>query len=272
MKNKSVKAQSKSKKILFLLPSLIGFLIFFIIPFLYSFYYAFVDSAFSKRFVGLANFSALLKNEYFILAMKNTLLFTVLSVPLIMLLSIVIALMLLRFARNMPFVRNAFFLPVLLPSAAIITVWNAYLTDVSDAMPFLSLLIIFLWKYSGLNIMLILTALTGVNRDMLEAARIDGASPIQQTLFFTLPNIMPTLFFTLILSVVNSMKIFRESYLLWGSHPDENVYMLQNFLNNHFEKLNYQNISTAAILFALLVYAVVAILFRAERKWSESVW
>ena len=79
-------------------------------------------------------------------------------------------------------------------------------------------------------------------------------------------------FFTLILTVVNSLKIFRESYLLYGYYPDEGVYMLQNYLNNHFAKLNYQNIGAAAVLFAVVVYSIVAILFALEKKWSDSIW
>jgi multiple sugar transport system permease protein len=80
------------------------------------------------------------------------------------------------------------------------------------------------------------------------------------------------LFFTFILSMVNSLKIYRESYLLWGSYPDKSVYMLQNYLNNHFAKLNYQNISTAAILFFIAIYSIVAFVFMLEKRLSEQIW
>ena len=259
----------KRTDILFLLPSLCGFLAFFIVPFFYSFVYAFTDNAFNMEFAGAANFTALFGSRYFRLAMKNTLSFTAAAVPLSMLLSVVIAVLLVRFASKLPFVKSAFFLPVLLPSAVIVMLWQAYVSDFS---PFSSLLLIFLWKYMGLNIMLILTALSGMNKDMLDAARIDGAGLLRRTWHVILPNIAPTLFFTFVLSAVNSLKIFRESYLLYGSYPDESVYMLQNYLNNHFAKLNYQNISTAAIVFAVILYTVVAVLFLAEKKWSERIW
>ena len=120
--------------------------------------------------------------------------------------------------------------------------------------------------------MLLLTALTGMKKDMIDAAKIDGAGTIRMTWYIVLPNITPTLFFTFILSVVNSLKIFRESFLLYSSYPDESVYMLQNYLNNHFQKLNYQNISTAAIFFAVIVYTIVAVVFRAENKWGKQIW
>jgi len=260
----------KRTDIFFLLPSLLGFLTFFIIPFFWSFTYAFSESAFSREFAGLDHFTALFESEFFRLAMVNTGRFTLAAVPLCMILSILAAMLTAYFAGRISFVRSAFFLPVILPSATIVMLWQAYISEAVP--PFPSLLVIFLWKYSGLNIMLLLTALTGMNRDMLDAAKMDGAGIFRQTWHVTLPNIAPTLFFTFILTVVNSLKIFRESYLLYGAYPDESVYMLQNYLNNHFDKLNYQNISTAAIIMAVFVYAVVAVVFVIEKKWSERIW
>lgn len=259
----------KRRDILFLLPSLVGFLAFFIVPFVYSFYYAFTENAFTHKFVGFDNFKALFGSEFFKLAMENTLRFTAVSVPIVMVGSIILALLIARYAPALPFVKSAFFLPVILPSATIVMLWNAFMADTP---PFSSLLLIYLWKYGGLNVMLILTALTGMDKDMLDAAKIDGAGAIYRTWSVTLPNIAPALFFTFILSVVNSLKIFRESYLLYGGYPDSSVYMLQNYLNNHFAKLNYQNISTAAIFFASVVYTVVAFVFAAEKKWSSRIW
>ncbi len=260
----------KKKSDIFLLAfSLAGFTVFYVAPFLRSLGYAFLDNAFTKRFAGLGNFSALFKNEYFLLGMKNTLLFTAVSVPLAMAFSLAVSLLTVSFAGDMPFVKGAFFLPVLLPSATIVTLFSRY---ASSLPPFLALLIIFIWKYSGLNIILMMTALGSMEKGMLEAAKIDGAGAIRRTFKITVPNILPVLFFTLILSIVNSLKIYRESYLLYGEYPDKSVYMLQNYLNNHFEKLNYQNIATAAVIFAAGLYAVVGILLRAERKRSEEIW
>ncbi len=260
----------KRSDILFILPSLAGFLTFFVVPFFYSFTYAFTESVFVKDFVWFDNFINLFKNDFFRLALKNTGIFTVCSVPLTMVLSTLTALLIARFAGKLPFVKSAFFLPVILPSATIVMLWQAYINEAVP--PFDSLIIIYLWKYGGLNVMLILTALTGMNKEMLDAAEIDGAGLLRTTWHVTLPNIAPTLFFVFILSVVNSLKIFRESYLLYSNYPDDSVYMLQNYLNNHFEKLNYQNISAAAIIFAVIVYTVVAVVFWVEKKWSEQIW
>jgi multiple sugar transport system permease protein len=215
----------KRSDILFLLPSIAGFLTFFVVPFFYSFYYAFIDNAFSKNFVWFDNFKALLANEYFRLAMMNTLRFTLIAVPLIMIFSIAAAILISQYALKFSVVQSAFFLPVLLPSASFVMFWQAYLNDIQ---PFNSLVLFYIWKFAGLNIMLILTALCTVPKEIIEAADIDGAGKFKKVRRILLPMISPTLFFTFILSIVNSLKIFRESYLLYGAYPDENIYMLQN--------------------------------------------
>lgn len=259
----------KRKDIFLICFSLAGFAVFYIIPFVRSLEYAFVGNAFTKEFVGLSNFLMLFKNEYFLLGLKNTIVFTLVSVPLIMAFSLAASMAAVRFANDVSFVKSAFFLPVLLPSAVIVALFSRYANGLP---PFLALVIIFLWKYSGLDIMLMMTALGSLNKEMIEAAKIDGAGAAKRVFKIVLPNILPVLFFTLILSVVNSLKIYRESYLLYGEYPDRSVYMLQNYLNNHFEKLNYQNISTAAIIFAVGLYMIVGLLLRAERKRSEEIW
>ena len=259
----------KRTDILFLLPSIAGFLTFFVVPFFYSFYYAFTENVFTKKFVWFDNFKALFANQYFRLAMSNTLKFTLISVPLIMLFSIAVAVLISHYALKITLVQSSFFLPILLPSASFVMFWQAYFNNFQ---PFDSLVLFFVWKYAGLNIMLILTALCTVPNEIIEAAAMDGAGMFRRVWSILLPMISPTLFFTFILSIVNSLKIYRESYLLYGAYPDESVYMMQNYLNNHFAKLNYQNISTASIFFALAVYTVVAVLFVLERRINERVW
>lgn len=252
-----------------LIPSFAGLIVFFIVPFLISICYAFTDNIFTRDFAGLRTFGELFKNEYFLLAMKNTGYFTLAAVPLSMFISLVVAVFTARVAPNSFLLKAIYFLPVILPSAALIALWRQLFPDFPA---FLSLILIYLVKYSGLNIMLMLNAMALMNKDMLESARLDGAGYLRIARSIILPNLLPTLFFTLILSLVNSLKVFRESFLLYGNYPDESVYLLQNFLNNHFDKLNYHYISAAAIIVALIVYALVAVLFRAERKRSAEIW
>lgn len=104
----------------------------------------------------------------------------------------------------------------------------------SQVPPFGSLLILYVWKYMGLNIVILLTGIAAIPKDMIDAAEIDGAGNFCQDIYLILPNISPTIFFTVILSVVNSLKIYKESYLLYGKYPSDSVYMMQNYLDNHF--------------------------------------
>ena len=254
---------------LFLLPALLGFLLFWVIPFFASFGYAFIDNNFSRRFVGMQNLISVIENPYFRLAMKNTMLFSLVSVALVMLLSVTIAFLIAKYAVQWNFLRGSLFLPVLLPSAVVVMFWHAYFAELP---PMTSLLVMYLWKYLGLNVMLILTAVAAVPRELSDAAQIDGAGEVRTHLLVILPYITPSLFFTLILSFVNSMKIYRESYLLYGSYPDESIYMLQNYLDNHFGKLNYPTISSAAILFAVVVYLIVGVIYLLERRWEDRIW
>ena len=258
------------KKVLFLmLPSLVGFFAIYIIPFIYSLSYSFTDNAFKMNFIGINNYIKIWQNNYFQLAIKNTFIFTLVSVPLIMIYSMAVALIMVYIGKKYQFLKNIVFLPVILPSASIAIFWNIYFDSMN---PMLSLIIIYVWKYSGLNVMVLLSALTNVDSIIYDAANIDGASFINKALNITIPNIMPSIFFTFILSLVNSFKIYSESFLLYGNYPDNSVYMIQNYLNNHFLKLNYQNISTAACIFALIVYSIVAVLLIIEKKWSNKIW
>lgn len=258
----------KKQDILLLIPSVLGILIFFVIPFFEVFLYAVTENRFTKKFVGIQNFIYVLQNAYFQLAFKNTFVFTITAGLITLLFSLIVAFLLAHLSGKSKRLQKVFYLPFFLPSVTIVTLWQAYCNTYT---PFTSLIFIFIWKYSGLNIMLILTALTALDKDMIDASKIDGAGGIRSVLSVILPNITPTLLLTGILTFVNSFKIYRESYLLWGAYPDESVYMLQNYLDNHFAKMNYQYISAAAIIFIVCIYVIIAGLYTVERKWSDEI-
>ncbi|MBP3918932.1 MAG: sugar ABC transporter permease [Clostridia bacterium] len=258
----------QKKYIILLLPSFMGIIVLYIIPFIYVIYYSLVNNAFTNKFVGFDNYISVWNNEYFRLALKNTGRFMLTAVPLIMLYSIILSLAIAYLSRWLRFLKSAFFLSIVLPSSAITLVWNLYF---SQCPPFESLLVIYLWKYSGFTIMILTTALARMDAAQQEAAQIDGAGIFRRTFYITLPNIIPALLFSFILSIVSAFKIYRESYLLYGYYPDDSVYMLQNYLNNHFMKLNYQNISTAALSFSVLLYVIIAAVLLLEKKWRDSV-
>ena len=122
------------------------------------------------------------------------------------------------------------------------------------------LIALYLWKNCGYCTVILLSALAGIDRAQYEAARCDGAGVWTQIWRITFPQILSSLFFSAIIAIVGVFKIFRESYLLMGEYPHESVYMLQNFINNNMETLNYQRLSAASLTF-LCILMVVIILF-----------
>lgn len=247
-----------------ILPSIMGFYIFYVIPFFRSIYYAFVDNAFHLEFAGIQNFREIFGSAYFRLALKNTLLFTAIVVPVSLLSGIWIASVLMQIHPMIAGgVQSALFLPVLLPSAAVTLFWKTYLFFLP---PFISLLIFYMWKYIGLYVMLILCGMVSVEREILEAASIDGANGWRRLWQIEVPCIRSAVFFVGVLCVVNAFKIYRESFLLYGTYPDESVYMLQNYLNNHFDKLNYQYISAASVCFTSILAGITIYAFTRERQ------
>jgi multiple sugar transport system permease protein len=101
---------------------------------------------------------------------------------------------------------------------------------------------------------------------LYEYATLEGAGFLRQTFGITLPMIVPTAFLVIILEWINAFKIFKEVYFISGSYPDESVYTLQHYMNNMYNKLNYQNVTTAAYSFAVIVFALFGVLFLTQRR------
>ena len=98
-------------------------------------------------------------------------------------------------------------------------------------------------------------------------AQIDGANPMQQFRFITMPHLYPALFVTAVLSVLNAFKVFREAYLVAGNYPHERMYLLQHLFNNWFLHLDIDKLCTAATLVALAMMAIILLL---QKSWGES--
>lgn len=274
----------KLKTALLCIPAVSGFLVFYIIPFFRSIGYSFIGSVAGKEFVGLQNYKEVFENKYFRMALKNTLIFSVVGVAAIMLLSLGLSIALVRLSKRFSFIKSFFVMPYVLPSASIIFFWKMFfdtpaystLTEIESMGGFfdvLPLYVIFLWKNVGINIILITSALTKIQPEIYEAAALDGAHGFKLHAKITLPLISPSLFFVGVLSFVNSLKIFKESYLFYSSnYPPDAAYMIQNYMNNHFYKLNYQNLSTAVVIFSLAMAAVIFVWYRLENKMSEGTF
>ena len=293
MKKNSPKLNDRGKDFLksmcFLSPSLLGVGIFFILPFCVVVYYSLIDGVGSKNFVFLQNFIKLFDNSAFRLAAKNTLTFSAMAVPLAVVLSMVLALMLeSRIPLKSQF-RTFFLSPMMVPIASIILIWqvlfhyNGVINEFlqvfgADKIDWLKsdycmvvIVVLFLWKNLGYNMILFMAALSNIPRELLEVAEVEGASAAYQFFHIKLRYLSPTVLFVTILSIINSFKVFREIYLLTGNYPYDGLYMMQHFMNNMFNSADYQRLSAAAVLLAIVIVILIALLFFVENIFGKDV-
>lgn len=273
----------------FLAPSIIGFAVFYVIPFAGGLYYSLVDSPFNGKFVGLQNYVELIGNPSFLKSVKNTAVFTGLSVPLNMILSLGLAILLNKKLNGISFFRTLFITPLVVPVASIVLVWQS-MFDINGALnsaitalghnPIdwmktdwarVTVVIVYLWKNIGYSMVLFLAGLQNIPVEYYEAARIDGASIWKQFTNITVVYLTPTAFFVFIMSIINSFKVFREAYLISGDYPHSSIYMLQHYMNNMFAQLDYQKLTSAAFIMAAFIVLIVFALFTIERRINRII-
>lgn len=272
-----------------LLPSLAGVLVFFVIPFGIVVYYSVLDNPIFSNFVGLENFRRLFQNTAFLRACKNTAIFTAVAVPLSIVLSLAMAFGLNAKIPGKSWIRSCFLCPLMVPIASVVLVWQVIfhyhgtlnqITGLFGIEPidwlktnwsYMILTIMFLWKTLGYNMILFMSAIAGIPKNILEVAELEGASEFYQLIHIKLRYLSPTILFVTILSIISSFKMFREVYLLTGDYPYESMYLLQHFMNNTFKSLDYQKLSSAAVILSLVMIVIMGILYLIERKYGEDV-
>ena len=279
------KRQDRLEGIAFLSPSLLGVFVFFIIPFAVVVYYSLIDGIGSKNFVWLKNFTDLFSNYAFLLAAKNTLSFSMLAVPLAVVLALGLAVMLESRIPGKSFFRSFFLSPMMVPVASVVLIWQVLFNYNGTVNQLLGtnidwlqseyaqivVLVLFLWKNLGYNMILFMAGLSNIPKDLLEVADVEGASELYKFFNIKLRYLSPTILFVAILSLINSFKVFREVYLLAGDYPFETLYMLQHFMNNTFRSLNYQKLSAAAVIMAIVMVVVIWLLFKVEDWFGKDI-
>lgn len=279
----------KDRGIRYLLPSLMGVSLFFILPFGVVIYYSLIDNTTRQTFVFMDNFRKVLNNTAFQMAAKNTFTFSVTAVPLAVVLSLLLALALVR---KIPFrsqLRTFFLTPMMVPVASVVLIFQVlfhYNGAVNDWLSVFGLdkvdwfksdygmvvvTILFLWKNLGYNMILFMAALGSVPGELIEVAWLEGAGPWQVFRHVKLKFLSPTILFVTLYSLINSFKIFREVYLFSGNYPYSSMYTLQHFMNNMFNKLDYQRLSAAAILMSLVMIVIIGALFLVENHYGKDV-
>ncbi len=273
----------------YLFPSLAGVLLFFVLPFLVVIYYSMVDNPISKQFVFFDNFVKVFQNAAFQQAASNTMKFSVVAVPLAVVLSLALAMMLESEIPLKSQFRTFFLSPMMVPVASIILIWqvlfhfNGIVNDftaifgadkvdwIKSSKAQVVIVILFLWKNLGYNMILFMAALSSIPKDILEVAVLESATPFQIFWHIKLRYLSSTILFVTIMSLINSFKVFREIYLLTGNYPYDTIYMLQHFMNNAFGQLDYQKLSAAAIMMSVVMVILIGIMFLTESYFGKDV-
>lgn len=281
-KGKKVYRISKQTRIYwaFLLPNLVGVLYFSLLPMLQVLLRSF-QSAIGGTWVGIRNYGTVIHNAAFQRAIANTGKFTAVCIPLLILISLVLAVTLYSIPRIGGTLRSIFLMPMAVPAASVVLVWkilfhingliNGFLAEIggkginwmgSDA-AFWMLVISYLWKNLGYTMILWTAGLSAIPDGIYEAAQVDGAGKWQTFLYITLPNLRGTAYTITVMSLLNSFKVFREAWLVAGDYPQESMYLLQHLYNNWFRELDFDKIAAASVMTSAVVFVLIGFLRKA---------
>lgn len=249
-----------------------GFALCYLLPFGMTVWYAFIHSAFDHQFVGLDNFSYVLQNKYFALGSGNLVLLGGVMMLLSFALILFLAPLLLRHPKIAKLGAAILILPLLIPSISAVTVWkrmfdtNALLNPASSRW---ALITLFLWKYSGIGSVLLWTELRMIPTEILDAAALDGAGKMKTYVFVQLPLSGKSLILAGMVLLMFLLRVYKESYLLFGAYPSPELYLLQHYMNHQYLKMNFQYVAAAAVILtmaALLFYAAAFLLIKKRKE------
>ncbi|WP_162291901.1 MULTISPECIES: carbohydrate ABC transporter permease [Blautia] len=289
MKKSKLERSRNRWGIVFILPQLISLVCLGMIPIVIAFVLSFFDwNGFSSPvFTGFQNFKAVFTDPDTAIAIKNTLLYSVIYVPCSIVLSMGLA-MLLNKAWGKMFYRAVFFLPQIVTSVGIAVVWSwiyqpqfgilnmilkffgiqgkEWLRDPSTAMG--AVIVMSIWWGLGYNIVLFLAGLQNVPRTYVDAAKIDGANERQVFFNITVPLISPTTLLVTITTMINAFQVFDQMFLLTSGGPAKKTYtMAIHIYQTAFKSYELGKASTAALILFFVVVTVSVIQFKLSDKW-----
>lgn len=270
---------------IFILPALVGTLIFIVIPVICSFGLSFAkwDLLNPIQFVGLSNYKDIFADDLFYKILWNTIVFAVSTSVLGVIIPLVLACILNSKIRGSEFYKTAYFLPFITPMIVIGVVWEwifdpnigflnhilhlhiNWLYDTHYAMT--ALIIVSVWKLIGYNMVIFLSALSGISQSMFEAAKIDGASPFQTFKNVTVPLLSPSIFFVVIITAISSLQVFDLIYLMTQGGPFESTNVLVYAIyKNAFEYFNVGKASAIAYVLFIIILELTLIQWNLRKK------
>ena len=273
----------------FLAPSFLGVVLFVLLPFGDVVKRSFT-TAVTGQFVGMGNYETVFHNQAFLVAVKNTLRFTVVCIPLLVLTGFLIAWPLSR-RKEAGLIKSIYLFPLAMPTATIVMVWkmtfykqgffNLFLSRLGETLglwgeihtdylgteaAFWVLVGSYIWKNTGYTVVLWLTGILSIPAEQTEAARVDGAGGFQRIWYIVLPNLKGSLYTIVILSFLNSFKIYREAYLVAGAYPHRSIYLLQHLFNNWFVNLEFDKMAAAAVCTGGFLLIMILLL---QKVWDR---
>ena len=282
MRSRSYQIKRNLISISFVLPCLLGFIFFYLFPTVRGFIYSFTDwDLFNKaKFTGLHNYVKLFTDKDFWTAMKVTLYYVLLNIPLQTVLALIIALIMNRAVGNNGFIRGIFLTPWIMSNVVVGLLWFwmmdssvgildvflvklgfskiNFLTDTKTALP--SIAIINIWRHMGYTALLIFAGLQSVPKEIEEAAIIDGCTPAKKLFHVILPYIRPVMAFVIITTVIGSFQIYDTIAITTKGGPVTATYAIYLFIyKNGFESYE-MGYSCAAAMVLFVILALISAL------------
>ena len=281
----------------FIAPNFIGFAVFTLGPIILAFVMAFTswDGSNTMRFVGLRNFTDIFSNPRFLASLKNTIFYSIFTVPLTLLLALGLAILLNQPIKGRNFFRTVTFFPYVASLVAVSAVWNMLFTPANGgiinqllirvlhtaplkwaASPktvLLTIVLFSIWKNMGYYMVIYLAGLQGINGELYEAASLDGAGVFKKFLYVTVPQLRPTTFFVTIMLTINCFKVYDIVYMLAGGSNgvvNQSAMVLVYYIYEEaFRNWKLGTASAAAIVLFGIVLAITLIQFRGEKNYAN---
>lgn len=275
---------------LFTLPFVIGLLVFLLVPMIISLYYSFCkyNILSPPQFIGLDNYKNMMGDSVFWKSMGVTFIFACVSVPLKLIFALIVAMLLLKNSKVSGFYRAAYYLPSIIGgSVAVAILWKrmfavdgvintvlsnlgidakiSWLGDTKTALGVLILLSI--WQF-GSSMLIFLSALKQIPTDLYEAAMVDGAGPVKKFFKITLPLLTPTIFFNLVMQMINGFLAFTQCYIITQGKPLNSTLLYTVYM--YQQSFSYYNTGYGAAMawIMLLVIGIFTlILFATKKHW-----
>lgn len=277
---------------LFLIPTLLGLIVFRLGPMLAAGAASFTRwNVFSPpEWIGLRNYLELFNSEIFHLILKNTLIFSGLFVPGVMILALFLAVLVNNKLKGMTFFRGLFYLPVITSVVSIGVIWSWILSPRFGLLyqlvnkffniarlpsllgqpeyALFTLIFVYVWKMAGYQMILFLAGLQNIPQMYYESATIDGASVWQKFRYITLPLLTPTTFFVLIISLIMSLKTFELTYIMTQGGPNyASTTLIYSIYVNAFKHFRMGFASAMSYVLFIIVAVFTYLNFKFKKRW-----